>query len=232
MSKPDFIRFELSLSFLGISPFSLSCAANLKLTLASINSSSFLGDNIHWNCLKMQWNSTTVSPFDLQSNCLLQEGSVEVRIVGFHVIFLTVIKTKIKFCWQNTILRLEGIVLQDMNIWNQNIRYCFHWCHCCNETMHHTVIPWHGDAFLHRPLCRKTTNYQWILRQNTKVSVVAGFDVYFFVSMNKLLNKQPSCQWFEMSRGSCDIAVMVLEPIIWRPLCFRGLSSDNKSALV
>ena len=40
-------------------------------------------------------------------------------------------------------------------------------------------------------------------------------NIFFVVSMNKLLNKQLGCQWFEMPKNSCDITLMIFQ-IAWR----------------
>ena len=40
-----------------------------------------------------------------------------------------------------------------------------------------------------------------------------SFDIFFFAGLNKLLNKQFSCLWFEMPWSSCDVVVIIF--------CFR-----------
>ena len=39
-------------------------------------------------------------------------------------------------------------------------------------------------------------------------SVFESFDVFFVIHLNKLLNKQLSCQWFQMAELSCDGTLM------------------------
>ena len=48
-----------------------------------------------------------------------------------------------------------------------------------------------------------------------KWPVMQSFGVFFHVNLNKLLNKQSSCQWFEIQWWSCDIV---------RP-CFLGCNN-------
>ena len=42
----------------------------------------------------------------------------------------------------------------------------------------------------------------------SQMARMESFDIFFVVSLNKLLNKQLSCQWFVMSWCSCDTTVM------------------------
>ena len=42
-----------------------------------------------------------------------------------------------------------------------------------------------------------------------KRPVIQSYDVFFAVSLNRLLNKQSLCRWFEMQRRSCDVTVML-----------------------
>ena len=41
-----------------------------------------------------------------------------------------------------------------------------------------------------------------------KGPVTRGFDVSYIASLNKLLNKESSCPWFDMLRRSCDVTLM------------------------
>ena len=43
-----------------------------------------------------------------------------------------------------------------------------------------------------------------------KASVMHSSDASFVIHLNKLLNRQSSCQWFQMPWCSCDITVMMI----------------------
>ena len=45
-----------------------------------------------------------------------------------------------------------------------------------------------------------------------KRSVMQNFDIFFIVSLNKLLDKMSNCQWFAMHNGSGHEGVAVLLP--------------------
>ena len=78
------------------------------------------------------------------------------------------------------------------------------WCHdmkklstllaLCKGNHHSLVVPF-------------TKGWQCGKCFHTK-TIMDGFNVFFVVSINKLLNKQSSLQWFEMPWGSCYITVM------------------------
>ena len=57
--------------------------------------------------------------------------------------------------------------------------------------------------------------------------VMKNFDVSFVVILGQLLNKQSSCQWFEMTEHSCDITVMMLSIRKSRHIWLFGLQTDN-----
>ena len=60
---------------------------------------------------------------------------------------------------------------------------------------------------------------QWrCLRESTshqKGSVMQSFDIFFDISLNKLLNKLVSCLWLELPWCSCDITVMLIQCSQW-----------------
>ena len=45
----------------------------------------------------------------------------------------------------------------------------------------------------------------------SNAKVLQSFDVFFVVSLDKLVNKQSSFQWFEMPWRSCDVTLMTTE---------------------
>ena len=56
------------------------------------------------------------------------------------------------------------------------------------------MTSWHGHSFcITGPLCGEPTDHQWIILQNG--TVVRNFDGFVVLSMNKLLDKQPSCRY-------------------------------------
>ena len=61
-------------------------------------------------------------------------------------------------------------------------------------------IPWHGYTLcIASPSLKKITGHQWI----------CSFDDFFAMSLNKLLNEELSCQWFQPPWSSYDITVMI-----------------------
>ena len=60
-----------------------------------------------------------------------------------------------------------------------------------------------------------------------KGHVMHSFDVFFVVSLNKLLNKQSDYQWFEMPWGPYDIALMTTS-ISMVPVSFEILYFYNE----
>ena len=51
--------------------------------------------------------------------------------------------------------------------------------------------------------------HQSLVDSPHKGPVMQSSHIFFVVSLNKLLNKQPCYQWFEMKWHSCDITVMI-----------------------
>ena len=50
-----------------------------------------------------------------------------------------------------------------------------------------------------------------IVRHPRKRPVMSSSDVFFYVALNKLLNTQSRCRWFEKPWRSCDVTVMALQ---------------------
>ena len=75
------------------------------------------------------------------------------------------------------------------------------------------MILWHGNTFLYRSFVRGIV-IQANIKINIKSPLVTGdshqwrFDVYFDISLNKLLNKLSICQWFDAPWHSCYITGM------------------------
>ena len=72
---------------------------------------------------------------------------------------------------------------------------------------------------------RGTTGHQWI--PLTKGPVMWRFDVFCAVSLNKLLNKQSCCQWFEMP---WHVIVMNSLPLTWSLRFFQDLGVPRGSS--
>ena len=65
-------------------------------------------------------------------------------------------------------------------------------------------MTWHGNGFLHYwPFVRGISADSPLKRP-----VMQSFDVCLCFSLNELLNKQPSCSWFEIPWRSCDVGLM------------------------
>ena len=68
------------------------------------------------------------------------------------------------------------------------------------------AIAWHGNAFcIAVPLWGESTD--------DKRTLMWRFDVYFPVSLNRLLNKQWDCQWIETHWRSCDVTEVPRAPL-------------------
>ena len=104
----------------------------------------------------------------------------------------------------------RDITLQDMG--NINL-YCTTIKHNKGQTVYMILR-------LHCPsqMCKLFPHYLPFVRgihQSTidllhKASVMHSSDASFVIHLNKMLNRQSSCQWFQMPWCSCDITVMMI----------------------
>ena len=67
-----------------------------------------------------------------------------------------------------------------------------------------------GNSFqVTGPLCREFTGHRHRSPVTAPRVSNVSLDVFFDVSLNKQMNKQSICQWFETQCGSCDFTVMI-----------------------